>query len=284
MLSRFLKLMLSAVMFLCDGLSRRWNSILGRPLRGTCLFITYHTITEGTRNDFARQLDMLKRIAQVIPSPANQTLEPGRHYVGITFDDAFRSFAQNALPVLAGCELPVILFVPTGFLGRKTDWFDYGSVNPVGEEVVSADELKQLARQYKIEFGSHTVHHPNLVELSLDEARAELRDSRETLESLLERKIHSISFPYGSYRAREIKLAQETGYEFCFSISPQRLVGGIQPGLIGRVSVHPSDWDLEFKLKVLGAYRWQAWASACKQKIKGRSSAAALMKESKAHG
>jgi len=284
MLFRLLKLTLSAVVFLCDRISNQWNKLVGRPVPGTCVFITYHTITEGTRESFARQLAMLRRIARVIPSPARQRLEPGCHYVAVTFDDAFRSFAENALPVLSALELPVILFVPTGYLGRKSTWFDYGGENPVGEDVVSAGELQQLARQYQIEIGSHTVNHPNLVEISQDEARVELRDSRAALESLLKRRINSISFPYGSYGEREMKLAEETGYDFCFSVVPQTLFGSIQPGLIGRVSVQPTEWDLEFRLKAQGAYRWMAWAGAWKRKLKGRSSPTALMKETKAHG
>jgi len=268
MLSRLLKLFLSAGVFLCDRLSRQWNHLLGRPVPAHCVFITYHSVTEATHESFARQMAMLKRLARLIPSPADQRLEPGCDYVGVTFDDAFRSFAQYALPVLARLELPVILFVPTG----------------VGEEVLSADELKQLARQYEIEIGSHTVHHPNLVEISQDEVRAELRDSREALEKLLGRKINSISFPYGNCGEREMKLARETGYDFCFTALPQTLAGSIQPGLIGRVDVQPADWGIEFKLKVLGAYRWVTAASAWKHRLKGRSSTAAFMKETKAHG
>jgi peptidoglycan/xylan/chitin deacetylase (PgdA/CDA1 family) len=284
MLSRLLKLFLSAGVFLCDRLSRQWNHLLGRPVPAHCVFITYHSVTEATHESFARQMAMLKRLARLIPSPADQRLEPGCDYVGVTFDDAFRSFAQYALPVLARLELPVILFVPTGYLGRQSGWFDSGGANRVGEEVLSADELKQLARQYEIEIGSHTVHHPNLVEISQDEVRAELRDSREALEKLLGRKINSISFPYGNCGEREMKLARETGYDFCFTALPQTLAGSIQPGLIGRVDVQPADWGIEFKLKVLGAYRWVTAASAWKHRLKGRSSTAAFMKETKAHG
>jgi peptidoglycan/xylan/chitin deacetylase (PgdA/CDA1 family) len=284
MLFRLLILSLSAAVFIGDRISRLRQKLMGRPVPGTCVFITYHTITEGTRDGFAGQMALLKRFARVIPSPENARFEPGCHYVAVTFDDAFRSFTQNALPVLAEFELPVILFVPTGYLGRKSTWFDYGTENPVGEDVVSADELKQLARQHRIEIGSHTVNHPNLAEISLDEARAELRDSRSALETLLERRINSISFPYGSYGPREIKLARETGYDFCFSVSPQTLVGSIPPGLVGRVPVQPSDWDIEFRLKAQGAYRWLAWAGAWKRKLKRQPSPAALIKETKAHG
>jgi len=264
---RLLKLTISVAVFLCDNLVRRWNRILGRLVPGTCVFITYHTINEFTRERFSRQMAILTRLARVVPSLTNQTLEPGCHYAGVTFDDAFRSFALNALPVLAGFELPVILFVPTGYLGKKSAWFDYGGPNHVGEQVVSAHELKQLTTQYQIEIGSHSVNHPNLVEISKEEARAEIRDSRESLEMLLGRKINSISFPYGSYGARELKLARETGYDFYLGGLPQMLVGSVQPGVIGRISVDPSDWDVEFELKVLGAYRWLARASVWKRKL-----------------
>lgn len=228
---------------------------------------------------------MLKQMARVTAWPGEQRLEPGCHYVAVTFDDAFRSFAENALPVMKSLQLPVMLFVPTGYLGRKSTWFDYGTENPVGEEVLSGDELRKLASQYEIEIGSHTVNHPNLVEISSEQARAELRDSRQALETLLGRKVDSISFPYGSCGERELKLAQESGYDFCFTVLPQTSFGSIQPGLVGRVSVQPTDSDFVFKLKVFGAYRWLTRASAWKQKLKGqRLSPAALMQESQVHG
>jgi len=39
-------------------------------------------------------------------------------------------------------------------------------------------------------------------------------------------------------------------------------------GLIGRVDVQPTDWDVEFKLKICGAYRWVRRASAWKRKVR----------------
>lgn len=277
---QLIKLIVSSLLF---GWDRCFRRRAGQP--GTCVFLTYHTITAQTREKFAHQMAMLKETVRVIASPTHQRFDRGCHYVVITFDDAFRSFAENALPVLKNLQLPVMLFVPTGYLGRKSTWFDYGTENPVGEDVVSVDELKQLVSQHTIEIGSHTVNHPNLVEISDEESRAEFRDSRETLESLLGRKVNSISFPYGSYGEREMKLAQENGYDFCFTVLPQTSVGSIQPGLVGRVSVQPTDSDFEFKLKVFGAYRWLTWASAWKRKLGGqRVSPATLMNESQAHG
>ena len=36
---------------------------------------------------------------------------------------------------------------------------------------------------------------------------------------------------------------------------------------MGRVSVQPTDWDIEFRLKLLGAYRWVRWGSAAKRRV-----------------
>jgi len=280
MLSRLIKLGISAVVFLRDWCARRLSGG-GQP--GTCVFLTYHTVSEGGRAHFARQLAMLGRLARILPGVRVRELEKGVHHAVITFDDAFESFFQNALPALAAAKVPVLLFVPTGYLGRKSAWFDYGSENAVGEQVVSAEELQRRVREEAIEIGSHTVNHLNLAEISDEQARAELRDSRQTLESLCQRKVNSISFPYGSGGAREARLAAEAGYDFCFGVLPETLSGTIHSGLVGRVSVQPTDWDIEFKLKVLGAYRWLPRASAWKKKAM-RPASSVEMKEVKLHG
>jgi peptidoglycan/xylan/chitin deacetylase (PgdA/CDA1 family) len=283
LLCRCFKLAVSAAVFLCDWCARNWHLATGGQWPGTGVFLTYHTIAVDARAAFARQIDLLSQMARPLPGVRDLPLEPGLHHVIVTFDDAFQSFFLNALPVLAAANVPALLFVPTGYLGRTSTWFDYGGENAVGEEVVSAEELKRSVTAYPLEIGSHTVSHANLRELTDEEALAELRESRQALESLCQRKINAMSFPYGSGGARETKLAALAGYDFCFGVLPETLVGSIHAGLVGRVSVQPTDWDLEFKLKVLGAYRWVSRASAWKKRARwpGRQ---VQMKEIKLHG
>jgi hypothetical protein len=78
-----------------------------------------------------------------------------------------------------------------------------------------------------------------------------------------------VAFPYGHFGQRELKLAREVGYKFIFSVRPDLVVSAFKDGLIGRVSVQPTDWPIEFRFKILGAYRWQACASEWKQKVQG---------------
>jgi peptidoglycan/xylan/chitin deacetylase (PgdA/CDA1 family) len=264
MASRLLKLSVSMIVAAVDGVVRVLS--LGRA-QGYCVVINYHSIANELRPCFARQLDLLLRMAQPVPAAEEAVWEAGKRYVAVTVDDAFCSFVQNGLPELSQRRIPFTLFVPTGYLGRESAWFDYGGENRVGEPVASIEEIKQVARHDMADFGSHCVTHPELVCLPEEEARRELQDSKTQLETIVGREIVALSFPYGSHGPRELRLAAEVGYRFYFDSTPQSVTSALRGGLIGRVSVQPTDWDIEFRLKLLGAYRWVRRASAIKRRL-----------------
>jgi peptidoglycan/xylan/chitin deacetylase (PgdA/CDA1 family) len=263
-MGRLIRLLVSGMLALGRALITR--IFRGRP-PGSCVVVNYHSIGAGSKARFLRQLDLLQRLTRPVPAAREMALDGDVRYVAITADDAFCSFLQNGLPELCRRRIPILLFVPTGYLGRRSAWEDYGGENKVGEEVASADDLKRMAEFDTVDFGSHSVNHPDLALLSENEARKELRDSKEFLEELIGREVTAVSFPYGSYGARELRLAREVGYKFCFDSTPQSLVSSTPAGLIGRVSVQPTDWDIEFKLKISGAYRWVRWASLFKRRM-----------------
>jgi hypothetical protein len=62
-------------------------------------------------------------------------------------------------------------------------------------------------------------------------------------------------------------LCREAGYERIFTTLP--VFAFAEPGefVVGRVRVDPTDWPLEFRLKLAGAYRWLPAAFAFKRLI-----------------
>ena len=246
---------------------------------GSCVVINYHSISEATKSRFSKQLDLLLRLARPIPAGKEFKLENGRRFVAVTVDDVFCDFVRDGLPELCRRNIPVTLFTPTGFLGKPSSWDDYGGENKVGEEVVSTGDLKRIAQFKNVDFGSHSVTHADLARLPEAAARQELRDSKNSLETIVSREITAFSFPYGSCGARELRLASEAGYKFLFDSTPQQMSSTMGQGLIGRVDVQPTDWDMEFRLKVCGAYRWVRWASAWKKKVRSWFGGAAPMKD-----
>lgn len=264
MTDRLIKLLISAILGACDVLIRP----LGGCRSGSCVVINYHSISEETKLRFSKQLDLLLRLATPIPAGKELHLEKGRRYVAITVDDVFQSFVANGLPELCQRNIPVTLFPPTGYLGRNSAWNDYGGENKVGETVASADDLKAIAKLGNVDFGSHGVTHADLALLPEAGARQELQNSKKSLEGIVGREITAFSFPYGSHGARELRFASESGYQLFFDSTPQQMVSTLGEGLIGRVDVQPTDWDIEFRLKICGAYRWVRWASAWKKKAR----------------
>lgn len=234
---------------------------------GYCVVINYHSVSVETVPLLRKQLNMLSQVARPLRATVVAALEGGSRYVAVTADDAFCSFTENGLPELCERGIPVTVFVPTGYAGRKSAWDDYGGENRVGEPVATAEDLRRIARWETVDFGSHCVSHPDLPQLSEPEAVRELRESKAALEAMVGRNVVALSFPYGSYGSRELRLAAEAGYKFYFDSTPQSVLSAMRGGLIGRVSVQPTDWDIEFRLKLLGAYRWVRWTSSCKRRI-----------------
>jgi peptidoglycan/xylan/chitin deacetylase (PgdA/CDA1 family) len=267
MITRCLRLLVSVAVLFYDRICSRIWRLTGREKPGSCTVLNYHVISDDVAAHFLRQMKALVKLANPVSAVRGLESQPGIAYVAVTFDDAFCSFVRNAWPVLRGLQIPVTVFVPTDYLGRRSAWVDYGGDNPVGEEVIDARTLLDIASDELVDVGSHTVTHANLVTLCDEAVRRELSESRETLEIMLGRRIESISFPYGNFGDRELRLCEEAGYRYQFSASPEGTLPLARGGLIGRVSVQPWDWPVEFRLKVLGAYRWVATASYLKHKL-----------------
>jgi hypothetical protein len=104
---------------------------------------------------------------------------------------------------------------------------------------------------------------------TLDEegARQELYQSRMKLEALLNRQVTLFSFPFGDFNLKLIQWCREAGYKRVFTGLPIAALHEPASFAMGRVPVNPSDSLLEFRLKVLGAYRWLPYAFVLKRRI-----------------
>lgn len=262
-----MKLAISVAVFLFDSSRRALAGFLGIPLRGTCVVVYYHAVTAGEQESFGRQMDEVLRRCLPIGVGSKPELKPGLSYLGITFDDGFQCILHHAIPELLRRNIPATVFVPSGCLGRLPVWLKDKAHRDSNELVMTADELLQLSRNPLITIGSHCVFHENLLMLGEEEAQREIRASKDELEAIIGKEITSLSFPHGAFNESHKKMAIEAGYTHIFSISPHLAFLKHQEPIIGRVKVDASDFPLEFRLKILGAYRWLPMASCLKQKI-----------------
>lgn len=252
------KAAISVVWYCGDILARSVGRSVGRRVRPRFVVLYYHSVNAESRTSFARQMEALKRRFRVVSAGHRGRLDGVQDCVAVTFDDAFRSVREHALPEMVGRALPATIFVPVDFLGRAPAW--EMEADGTGEEVMSADELRSLPDL--VELGSHTLTHPHLSRLGQVDLRHELTESRARLAELIGSEVEVLAFPYGDYDERTVIACREAGYQRVFSIEPRPVDLAGRDFIRGRVAVDPADRALVFHLKACGAYAWMSHASA----------------------
>jgi peptidoglycan/xylan/chitin deacetylase (PgdA/CDA1 family) len=171
---------------------------------------------------------------------------PELRRVIVTADDGWLSFVENALPELEKRNIPLTLFVASHRLGDNLD--------DLTDRLISESELLNLPRDL-VTVGSHTATHARLTTAPATQIRWELSESRSRLSSMLKAEVRFFCFPFGAHNDESVRLCRSTGYARAFgsqSTQPTQLYDAF---LLERVRVDPTDWPIEFHLKIMGAYR-----------------------------
>jgi peptidoglycan/xylan/chitin deacetylase (PgdA/CDA1 family) len=265
-LKRLTKLALSMGFFSVVSAGQFLKRLLGLKNRATCVILDYHAVSGEGRADFAKQMDLLTRLAKPIPADCSDSLEDGRHYVGVTFDDGLHCVIENAVPELIQRRIPATMFIVHDLLGNLPNWTMFGEDYSDQEPIASLADLQNLPADL-FTIGSHSLSHAWLPALTDSKAREELVGSRTKLEELTGRKVRLFSFPYGASNERLVGQCREAGYDRVFTILPTLGLDRSDEFVTGRVVVDPTDWPLEFRFKILGAYRWLPWAFRWKRRF-----------------
>lgn len=183
----------------------------------------------------------------------------------ITFDDGNIEF-RDLIPVIEKYKIPVTVFVPIDPVNSGNYWWDYAGIqkqsdltgleNIEGFKKIPADtfdekieilkahfnikrtcleltEVKEISRHPLITIGSHTVTHPILKNCTRNRQQNELQESKRTLESWLESKVHYLAYPNGDYNNDTLEIARAEGYKLAFTTKP----GIIDPLNVDRLQI-----------------------------------------------
>lgn len=263
-----MKIMISALYLLFRNLYGGLFNRLARGLPGTFVVLFYHGVSAQHRACFAGHMDVLLRCAKPVRADFNGPIERNGRYVAVTFDDAFQSIAENALPELEKRAIPSTVFVPTAYMGRRPDWQSAVYRRRCADSVMSREEVAGLARHPLVSVQSHSHTHARLGELSDAAAGLELEQSKVVLEDLLGRAVTQVAFPFGSFNRRTLDLAARAGYERAFGTLPGGGPRGRGDVYMGRVFAQAQDGRLDFELKIAGAYRWLPFAVMVKNRAR----------------
>ena len=261
---RALKCWISLGVFVFD---ETWKSVaraIGQAPRSKCVVLYYHSVPASERELFAAQLDMISRHARVIRSEQGigrtDAPESGRGSAAITFDDGFENFLTQALPELEKRNMPATVFVIADGMNRE-----FGS-EKYAEKLLSLEQVRSLPT-HLVTIGSHTLSHPMLTRVEEREARQEIQDSRTKLEEMLGGEVKQFSFPFGDFNEKLVEVCRTAGYERVYTTLPAFAFEQRGEFMVGRIRVDPTDWPMEFRLKLAGAYRWLPMIFSLKRRI-----------------
>ena len=116
----------------------------------------------------------------------------------ITFDDAYASLTEHALPILERYGFRATVYVATAFVGRMLECS--ATHAEAALPVMTADHIRAWSAR-GFEFGAHTQTHADLSQLEERAAANEILGSRRDLEAILGRPVTSFAYPYGRANA-----------------------------------------------------------------------------------
>ncbi len=159
--------------------------------------LAYHSISNEivpdetvTPDEFERQLQYIEENYKVISLEEaigylQRDIEKASGSIVITFDDGYSDNYYNAYPLLKKHNFPATIFLITGFIKNN------------GGKYLSPSQIHEMKND-NISFGSHTVSHRVLTNLTKEEIVREIRGSKDMLESQLGQRINFFSYPVGT--------------------------------------------------------------------------------------
>jgi peptidoglycan/xylan/chitin deacetylase (PgdA/CDA1 family)/glycosyltransferase involved in cell wall biosynthesis len=127
----------------------------------------------------------------------------------LTFDDGYEDNYTQAFLLLKKYGFSAVIFIVADAT-RRTNFWD---ADEPQVPLLNDKQIREMSMA-GIEFGSHTVTHPNLSQCSPEQIRTELVESKQMIEQLTGKKIVSIAYPYGAVNETIKSITTETGYKF----------------------------------------------------------------------
>lgn len=190
-----------------------------------------------------------------------KTLSP--NMIAITFDDGYRDNYEFVFPIIQQLNIPISIFLCGAYVrdsqksppkadppqeekvksqthelnsnvtdSKTLGTFDFYPWDHEKEHIMNTDQIKEMLKSGLVEFYPHTMTHPILTTISLDEARKEVVESKLWIERLLSdirrdggttSYVPTIfAYPSGKpgvdFTTEHEQVVRESGFEMAFSL------------------------------------------------------------------
>lgn len=230
--------------------------------------------TSTSPQEFALQMKCLHEngyrtasLTEIVSQLRGQAAVADKRVV-ITFDDGYRDFYHQAFPALSQYGFSATVFLPTAFIGEHPIQFK-------GKGCLTWAEVREL-NNHGIRFGSHTVNHPQLRELSVPAINEEIANSKTAIEEKLGSAVGSFAYPYAFPQTDSdfTKMLRESlcraGYQNGVCTIVGRANRNSEPLFLERLPVNSCDDRALFNAKLAGSYDWISTSQCVAKMVKAR--------------
>jgi peptidoglycan/xylan/chitin deacetylase (PgdA/CDA1 family) len=216
----------------------------------------YHGLKVSEVQSFEKQIAYLAANVRVV-KPSEILIADCRdaaNVVALTFDDAFESIREYAVPILRRYKITAAICVPAGHFSAVPPWMVLDGCSNETERVMTEQQVAALHRD-GFEIFSHTLSHPVLTEIADAQLDMELSGSKKRLEQIIGQEVIAVTYPYGSYDSRVCDAAKRAGYKIAFTTEPRVIYKVSDLFKIGRFKISPDDDLMDLRLRISGAYQ-----------------------------
>ncbi len=258
---------LGVLTFYYLGYSRIRNLFFRVKHKPVARFVGFHDILSDEVGCLKNNLNFLKRNTNVVTLDDffAGRLSSERINTVITFDDGYKSWVTDVIPILLELKLPATFFVSSGFIElskeeesefiRSKLFLKMGPRRTTGG--LSKDDLKRIAGEGFI-VGGHTISHCNLAEYrNSAQVKCEIGEDKKALERFIERKIDYFAYPGGDYQNPVLNLTnilKELGYKGAVTTESGFNRVNSNPYLLHREMLDTSVPRPVFRARVYGNY------------------------------
>lgn len=207
--------------------------------------LMYHSIADNSDDPYSVSVDAFREqiswlseygfevvsLSFLLRSIQRRNYKNLRKKVVITFDDGYKDFITNALPILLDHGAPATVFLVTDMLGERASWNESGT----NERLMSEDDVRYIKAQ-GTSLGSHTATHANLTLLDHRDLQTQLRDSHDRLTRLGE-SFYAFSYPWGQWSSQIVDAVKTSGYECAVAVGEQMRLTAADTYLLPRITM-----------------------------------------------
>jgi peptidoglycan/xylan/chitin deacetylase (PgdA/CDA1 family) len=177
------------------------------------IVLMYHRFEENkypTTNikvaDFINQIDLIKKSSITFIDANNFENNlinfKNKKKVLLTIDDAFKSFYDQAWPILKNNKIPFLLFVNTREIGSNG--------------YMSWDQIREISKEKFVHIGNHSHSHEYLVDKTDGEIIKDINLAKAKFKKNLGYSSSFFSYPFGEYSNSFKNIIKNLGFKYAF--------------------------------------------------------------------